>query len=141
MLLCIGTTNPYTAAVFPNTPAGQIGQGVCQTQNGYQAGTATSACSSYGIWGTAITPCKAAVPPCPQVIGYQGISNWPATAAGTNATGTCVTGYTAPSTGSPTRTCLSSSTWSTTVINNCIVGTQNADRSCSIPSGLGLAEA
>ena len=119
--VCTAASNSYTQATWSNTNAGQIGQGACITANGY-TGTATRQCTSDGLWGAVLVQCTAVVPPCSQVIGYQGRTNWPSTTAGTTAYGTCVTGYTISTNGPPTRLCTSSSVWNATVVNDCIVG-------------------
>ena len=119
---CLGSNNPYNAATWADTAAGQTGQGTCNVNNGF-TGTATAPCSIDGVWGAVTTQCTAAALPCPQVVGYQGVSgftNWPSTTAGTTAIGTCANGYTFGPNGAPSRQCLATSVWSTTVMNDCI---------------------
>ena len=135
---CAGNNNPYNAAAWTDTYAGQTGQGQCIVNNGF-TGTATAACSVDGVWGAVITACTEIAFPCPQVVGYQGTTgytSWPSTVAGADATGTCFTGYVFSNNTAPTRTCFTNSSWSTTVNNDCILGTRinagHAPSCCSV---------
>ena len=62
-------------------------------------------------------------------------ANWPAnTLSNTVASGTCVAGYT----GTPSRECLASGQWSTTVSNACTRALRptSFDRACMLTTGL-----
>lgn len=120
--ICPANANPYTQATWSDTAAGQIGQGTCKTADGFQ-GRATRQCTSDGAWGAMIVLCTAIVPPCSQVVGYQGRTNWPATQAGAVAVGTCVVGFTFAGGNPPLRLCTPQSAWNNTVTNDCIVRT------------------
>jgi hypothetical protein len=120
--ICPANANPYTQATWSDTAAGQIGQGTCKTADGF-TGRATRQCTSDGAWGAMIVLCTAIVPPCSQVVGYQGRTNWPATQAGAVAVGTCVVGYTFAGGNPPLRLCTAQSAWNNTVTNDCIVRT------------------
>jgi hypothetical protein len=123
--VCRGVDNPYALATWTDTSAGQTGQGVCRANLGY-TGTTTALCSVLGVWSAVATQCAVAVLPCPQSVGYAGptgFTSWPATTAGTVATGTCASGYAAVPAGPPQRACTSTGVWNSTVVNDCVFGT------------------
>jgi hypothetical protein len=109
-------------AAWPNATAGTAVQGVCATANGWQ-GLAVRGCSASAVWGPITTPCLPILAPCPATNGYLGSTNWPATTAGSTATGSCVVGRSFAPSGPPQRACLGTGVWSDTVVNDCVVGT------------------
>ena len=116
---CAAIANDGNAA-WPNATAGTTVQGTCITANGFE-GTAIRACSAAAVWGSITTACTAVQPNCPAIVNYQGRSNWPSTASGVTATGTCAYGYTNSSEVFPQRKCLGqgAGVWDTTVEFDC----------------------
>ena len=116
---CAAIANDGNAA-WPNATAGTTVQGTCITANGFE-GTAIRACSAAAVWGSITTACTAVQPNCPAIVNYQGRSNWPSTASGVTATGTCAYGYTNSSNVFPQRKCLGqgAGVWDTTVEFDC----------------------
>jgi len=106
-------------AAWPNGTAGTTVQGACIQANGWQ-GIAIRTCSIDAVWGPITTPCAPIVAPCPAIIGYNASTNWPATTAGTVATGSCILGRIVGPNGPPQRACPVTGVWNDTVVNDCI---------------------
>ena len=89
-------------AEWPSTvAAGSGANGVCVA--GYR-GTTYRSCTMEGVWTMPSPLCQAVM--C-AAIASDGVSSWPATQAGSSATGMCAAGYT----GAPTRQCTLDGVW------------------------------
>ena len=91
----------YNALWPSSVPAGTIANGACVA--GYHGTTARN-CTIAGSWTLPTPLCQTLM--CAG-IENDGVSSWPATQAGFEATGLCVAGYT----GTPTRQCTTDGVW------------------------------
>ena len=120
----------YDHATYLNTPAGATGSGVCLSGYVSAGGHASRSCGSTGVWSITIdnrclpgstttptTPAPTTSPSCAS--SAYSHATFPATPYGETATGVCVAGY--KSSSEPTRDCLSTGAWSSTIHNGCVV--------------------
>ena len=102
---CASTTEGN--ANWASTSAGTQASGACLS--GY-TGTPTRSCNAGGVWGSISGSCTSL--PCASTT--EGNANWATTSAGTQASGSCLSGYT----GSPTRSCTTGGVWGS-IVSSC----------------------
>jgi hypothetical protein len=104
--------NAALSASFPSTAAGSVAVGTCQSP--LPNGAPQRRCNADGTWSATVLSNACTAGACPALTNDNN-ANWAAGTTGASTTGTCVAGYT----GSPSRPCLGTGAWGTTISNPC----------------------